>query len=105
MNFTPEELCSATMDYSRKSIISKGGFGTVYKRTVRGSLNVAIKVLNKVSITFVHILFNCKDVLYTVYRLVQMQYWQQSPKVRWNQRLPTLHSTSLLTQRCYNNMI
>ena len=49
MVFTEQELCSATLDYSRKSIIGKGGFGTVYRGRVRGSLNVAIKVLNKVS--------------------------------------------------------
>lgn len=63
MNFTPEELCSATMDYSRKSIIGKGGFGTVYKGTVRGSLNVAIKVLNKVSI--IHLYISCLICAYT----------------------------------------
>ena len=49
MEFSPEELCDATMNYSRKSIIGKGGFGIVYKGSVRGSLSVAIKVLNKVT--------------------------------------------------------
>ena len=89
MVFTPEELCAATMEYNRKSIIGKGGFGTVYRGTVRGSLTVAIKVLNKVTVNVA--VARCMHDYPSCCRRVQMQYWGQSLKVKWNQKSPTLH--------------
>ena len=88
MVFTPEELCAATMEYNRKSIIGKGGFGTVHKGTVRGSLTVAIKVLNKVTVSAT--IARCMHDYPSCCRLVLMQYWGQSLKVRWNPKSPTL---------------
>lgn len=49
MEFTSSELCEATKNYSKKSVIGHGGFGKVYKGVLRGSLTAAIKVLSQVS--------------------------------------------------------
>lgn len=48
MEFFASELADATKNYCKASQIGKGGFGTVYKGTVRRSLTVAIKVLSQV---------------------------------------------------------
>ena len=72
MVFTLEELCAATIEYNKKSIIGKGGFGTVHKGTVRGSLTVAIKVLNKVTVSAT--IARCMHDYPNCHRLVQMLY-------------------------------
>ena len=59
MQFTASELCSGTNSYSKKSVIGRGGFGTVYRGVVRGGLDVAIKCLNKVSEVLLVILHRC----------------------------------------------
>ena len=50
MEFTSSELCDATKSYNKKCVVGQGGFGKVYKGTLRGSLSAAIKVLSPVSI-------------------------------------------------------
>ena len=49
MEFCATELAEATRNYCRKTILGKGGYGVVYKGTLRYSA-VAIKVLTPVSI-------------------------------------------------------
>lgn len=51
MEYFANELAQATRNYGRGSVIGKGGFGTVYKGTLRYSV-VAIKVLNQVRIMY-----------------------------------------------------
>ena len=48
MVFPPDELAQATNSYSRSCLIGKGGFGKVYKATLRKCMTVAIKVLTQV---------------------------------------------------------
>ena len=48
MEFTVAELKEASSNFSAYCIIGEGGFGTVYRGTVRKCLDVAIKVLSKV---------------------------------------------------------
>ena len=50
MEFLAKELADATRNYSRSSVVGKGGYGTVYKGTLRYS-TVAIKVLSQVHFT------------------------------------------------------
>lgn len=50
MVFSADELARATNYYSHASLIGKGGFGKVYKGTLRKCMTVAIKVLTQVSI-------------------------------------------------------
>ena len=47
MEFLAKELAESTRNYGRTSIIGKGGYGTVYKGSLRYS-TVAIKVLSQV---------------------------------------------------------
>ena len=47
MEFLAKELAEATRNYGRGSVIGKGGYGTVYKGSLRYS-TVAIKVLSQV---------------------------------------------------------
>ena len=49
MEFFAKELSEATRNYCRTTILGRGGYGVVYKGTIRYS-NVAIKVLSPVSI-------------------------------------------------------
>ena len=48
MEFFAKELSEATRGYCRSSVLGKGGFGVVYKGTLRYSA-VAIEVLTAVS--------------------------------------------------------
>lgn len=48
MQFDGAELAKATRNYNRRTLLGKGGFGSVYRGTLRGGLSVAIKVLTKV---------------------------------------------------------
>lgn len=48
MLFSADELARATNSYSRSNLIGKGGFGKVYKGTLRKCMTVAIKVLTQV---------------------------------------------------------
>lgn len=48
MEFFAKELGEATRNYCRTSVIGKGGYGVVYKGSLRYS-TVAIKVLTPVS--------------------------------------------------------
>ena len=47
MMYSCTELQMATAQFSKKKVIGKGGFGTVYHRTLRQT-SVAIKILNDV---------------------------------------------------------
>ena len=47
MEFYAKELSEATRTYGRGNVIGKGGFGTVYRGTLRYS-TVAIKILSQV---------------------------------------------------------
>ncbi len=49
MELDAAELASATHDYSKRNLLGRGGFGAVYKGTIRGCLDVAVKVLTQVS--------------------------------------------------------
>ena len=72
----------------RKSIIGKGGFGTVYKGTVRGSLTVAIQFLNNVAVA------RCMHDMISL--AAAGWYIGQSLKIRWNQKSPTLQGINRL---------
>ena len=48
MEFDAKELAQATKNYCRASLIGRGGFGVVYKGSLRYCVT-AIKVLTKVS--------------------------------------------------------
>ena len=66
MRFDSVELASATKDYNRKNLLGRGGFGSVYKGSLKGGLDVAIKVLTQVSVCtwsmrFARIRFSRKD--------------------------------------------
>lgn len=52
MVFLADELARATNYYSHASLIGKGGFGKVYKGTLRKCMTVAIKVLTQVSLNY-----------------------------------------------------
>ena len=52
IDFFSSELAEATKNYCKASQIGKGGFGTVYKGTLRRSLSVAIKVLSQVHVYY-----------------------------------------------------
>lgn len=45
MVFGADELASACSNYRKANHIGRGGFGNVYRGTLRGCLNVAVKVL------------------------------------------------------------
>ena len=49
MVFSADELALGTNYYSHGSLIGKGGFGKVYKATLRKCMTVAVKVLTQVS--------------------------------------------------------
>lgn len=57
MEFFASELAEATKNYCKASQIGKGGFGTVYKGTLRHSLSVAIKVLSQVHVLWINRLY------------------------------------------------
>ena len=61
MEFTFTELREATNNFSADCIIGEGGYGTVYRATVRKCLDVAIKVLSKV-------LYECIMIVYLLDR-------------------------------------
>ena len=48
MIFDADELARATNNYRRSNHIGRGGYGNVYKGTIRGCLEVAVKVLTQV---------------------------------------------------------
>ena len=48
MEYDAAELSSATQKYGRRNFLGKGGFGSVYRGSVRGCLDVAVKVLTQV---------------------------------------------------------
>lgn len=48
MVFSAAELAAATRNYCSRVLIGRGGFGTVYRGTLRGSIDVAIKILSSV---------------------------------------------------------
>lgn len=48
MQFDAAALAKATKDYSRRNLLGRGGFGSVYRGNMGGSLDVAIKVLTQV---------------------------------------------------------
>lgn len=49
MEFGAKKLAEATKNYCRTTILGKGGYGTVYKGTLR-YCPVAVKVLSPVSV-------------------------------------------------------
>ena len=49
MKFGPDELANACNNYRKANRIGHGGFGTIYKGTVRGCLDVAVKILTQVA--------------------------------------------------------
>ena len=49
MEFEAAELCEATKNFSARMVIGQGGFGKVYRGTLRGCFSVAIKCLTQVS--------------------------------------------------------
>ncbi len=48
MQFDGVALAKATKDYNRKNLLGRGGFGSVYRGSLIGGLNVAIKILTQV---------------------------------------------------------
>ena len=49
MEYDVAELSEATHRYSKRNLLGRGGFGSVFKGRVRGCLDVAVKVLTQVS--------------------------------------------------------
>ena len=54
MEFMAKELADATRNYSRTSIVGKGGYGIVYRGTLRYS-TVAIKILSQVHVRGIYL--------------------------------------------------
>lgn len=48
MEYGAAELTQATGNYSKKKLLGRGGFGTVYKGRIRGCVDVAVKILTQV---------------------------------------------------------
>ena len=68
MEFFAQELSEATKNYSRSTVIGRGGYGTVYKGILRYG-DVAVKVLSQVVLTIVCFCGSCKSL---IYRMVEV---------------------------------
>lgn len=48
MQFDGAAMAKATKNYSKRNLIGRGGFGSVYQGSMRGGLKVAVKILTQV---------------------------------------------------------
>jgi len=89
MQFDAKELAAATSGYRRSHLICKGGYGSVYKGTVRGCVDVAIKVLTQVGCAMDSHVFSQKHEMFHCPLLVV---------------LPKVHSSTYMLYRKANKL-